>query len=222
MSARGWRTLGLGAALGVLTVAEWLGVSDSGSRDEMLRTKVSPRAAAAGEAPFEPAVSAAPARDAGTRAPARPSIALLANANEGQGTSQPPRGARRSPRVSVAGGRDVPVRLDPPLLAPGDVTVTLAGHDPGGPRPLVLWRLRGERRAQLAEGHSTVSGRLLFPPLAAGVAREGLVVLPRGRLPGVLAEARAVPAPVLAAHGAADDASIDSPSAHHARTAERE
>lgn len=125
--------------------------------------------------------------------------------------------ARASEGLALAAS-DEPVRLDAPSLAPGEVTVLLSGHDPAGPRPLLLWRLREARSAPLAEGRSTPSGRLVFPPIAASTLEDGLVVLPRGAAPGARAAARAVPAPVMALAAGSNE----SPRAGAARSNEEE
>jgi hypothetical protein len=76
------------------------------------------------------------------------------------------------------------IRLDSPSVDDGSVTALLTGHDPHGPRPLVLWRVRDGRRAQLATGESTASGRLRFPPIPAAATSDRLLVTPGGVSPG--------------------------------------
>jgi hypothetical protein len=58
------------------------------------------------------------------------------------------------------------------------------GHDPGAPRPLVLWRVEeGGRAARVALGESRDDGSLAFPVLPRPARGLRLVAAPLGRSP---------------------------------------
>ncbi len=102
----------------------------------------------------------------------------------------------------LAGGASVFVRLDRPIVEAGAVTALLSGHDPLGPRRLALWRLRGARRALLATGESTRSGRLRFPPIPAASGGDDLLVTPIGVTPASARSAQPAPHPLRGARDA--------------------
>lgn len=114
-------------------------------------------------------------------------IAARLDAGEGEsaadGTSEADSRDERTRDSALQPLGALAIRLDPPAVDADAVTSLLTGHDPFGPRRLVLWRVRGERRAQLATGESTASGRLLFPPIPAVATSDRLLVTPLGVTP---------------------------------------
>jgi hypothetical protein len=94
-------------------------------------------------------------------------------------------------RREPASRSGVAVALDAPQVALG-AGLAVAGHDPGGPRRLELWRIAGSRAARIALGASRADGSLAFPPIVLPAGPVELVAAPRGagpRGPGASAPA---------------------------------
>lgn len=89
--------------------------------------------------------------------------------------------------------RPAPIALEDPLRAFG-VALAVAGHDPGAPRALDLWRVgTNGRAARVARGRSAPDGALVFAPLVLPARPVELVVTPRGASPRDPGASRPVP-----------------------------
>ncbi len=85
-------------------------------------------------------------------------------------------------RCVRSGASALRVELDRPQGALG-TAVSVAGRDPGAPRPLELWRIGARRTARVASGWSVAGGALAFPAMVLPAGDVTLVAAPLGSGP---------------------------------------